>query len=289
MKTITKDKKQFSFDPAVVPAETAESGETVCFQTQDCYAEQIDYDKKDFALLDMKRNNPITGPLFVNGAEPGDILKIDILDITPEDHGTMCVRLGSGVYDVQGCHCRRFPINDNKVLFDNNVEIPLKPMIGVIGTCLEKACDTQAPGEHGGNLDIKDLGIGNSIYLPVSVPGALLSIGDCHAVQGDGETAICAVEISASVIVRVSVIKGNSGIPTPFIETERTIITTNADESLDAASIEAARKMHKYLIRTTDYTDAQAAMMLSLVGNLRISQVVNPKKGCIMEFPKCYL
>ena len=289
MKTITKDKIQFSFDPAFDPAEFADSGETVCFQTQDCYAEQIDYDNKDFSLLDMTRNNPVTGPLFVNDAAPGDILKIDILDIISENHGVMCIRTGSGVYDVQGCHCRKFPIRDNTILFDNDIEIPVRPMIGVIGTCPEDACDTQAPGEHGGNLDIKDLGKGSSIYLPVSVPGALLSIGDCHAVQGDGETAICALEVSASVIVRVSVIKGDPGIPTPFIETESTIITTNGDEYLDAASIKAAGKMHKYLVKTTDLTDAQAAMLLSLVGNLRISQVVNPKKGCIMEFPKCYL
>ena len=289
MKTITKDKIRFGFDASFEPVLTINPGETVCFETQDCYAEQIDYDKKEFSLLDMKRNNPVTGPLCVNGAEPGDVLKVEIHDIIPDDHGSMCVRLGCGVYEVEGCHCRRIPIKDGVIFFDEGIEIPVRPMIGVIGTCPAMPCDTQSPGPHGGNLDIRDLGIGSTIFLPVSVSGALLAIGDCHAVQGDGETAICAMEMSAKVIVKVDLIKGGTDIPTPFIETKDAIFTTHADRSLDAASVTAARKMHRYLIRKTGLTDAQASMLLSLVGNLRISQVVNPLKGCVMEFPKKYL
>lgn len=289
MKRIMRDQIRFGFDKEFAPVETIESGETVCFETQDCYAEQIDVDGKDFKELDMKRNNPVTGPLYVNGAEPGDVLKVEIQNIEPKDHGVMCVRLGCGVYEVEGCHCRKFPIHDNKIFFDHGIEVPVKPMIGVIGTCPEEACDTQAPGEHGGNLDIRDLGIGSTVYLPVAVSGALLAIGDCHAVQGDGETAICAIEISADVTVKVSVLKDAGAIPTPFIETEKDIYTTYGDESLDVASVKAARKMHRYLTDKTKLTDAQAAMLLSLVGNLRISQVVNPKQGCMMQFPKKYL
>ncbi len=288
MKTITKDKIRFGFDASFEPVLTIDPGETVCFETQDCYAEQIDHDKKEFSLLDMKRNNPVTGPLYVNGAVPGDVLKIEILDIIPEDHGVMCVRLNCGVYEVEGCHCRKFPIKDGVIYFDEGIRIPVRPMIGVIGTCPAEPCDTQSPGPHGGNLDINELGIGSTIYLPVSVPGALLAIGDCHAVQGDGETAICAMEISAKVIVKVNVIKEGSDIPAPFIETKDAIYTTHGDESLDIASVTAARKMHRYLIQKTDLTDAQASMLLSLAGNLRISQVVNPRKGCVMEFPKKY-
>ncbi len=289
MKTITRDRIRFGFDSSFEPAGTINSGETVCFETQDCYAEQIDDDNKDFSLLDMKRNNPVTGPLYVNGAEPGDILKIEVLDIVPDDHGVMCIRHNSGVYEVDGCHCRRFPIKDGVVFFDQGIKIPVRPMIGAIGTCPAEPCDTQSPGPHGGNLDINELGIGSTVYLPVSVPGALLAVGDCHAVQGDGETAICAMEISAEVIVKVSVVKDGSDIPTPFIETKNAIYTTHGDESLDVAAVAAARKMHQYLVRKTNLTDVQASMLLSLSGNLRISQVVNPRKGCIMEFPKKYL
>ena len=290
MKTITKDKRSFFFDPSRAPVETAVSGETVCFQTQDCYNGQIDVDGKDFALVDLRLCNPVTGPLYVEDAQPGDVLKVEILDIAPDDEAIMCVRYGKGVYQVEGCHCRRFPIRDGKLWFDNGIQIPIRPMIGVIGTCPVETIDGETPGEHGGNLDIKNIGAGSTVYLPVALPGALLSMGDCHALQGDGETAICGAEMCASVTVRVTVLKGQGeNIPTPFVETADAVHTTAADKSLDVASVAAARKMHDYLVRSTDLTDAQAAMMLSLVGDLRISQVVNPKKGCIMQFPKQYM
>ena len=289
MKRIEKDHIYFGFDKEFPPAERIHSGETVCFKTKDCYDEQIDVDKKDFALLDMKRNNPVTGPLYIEEAQPGDILKVEIQDIAVADHGVMCVRLNQGVYEVEGCHCRRFSICDEKILFDEGIEIPVKPMIGVIGTCPEIPCDTQAPGRHGGNLDIRDLGIGSTVYLPVAVKGAGLSIGDCHAVQGDGETAICAMEVSAQVTVKVSVLKEGLDRPLPFIETEAYIYTAGDGVTLDEASVQAAQNMHHYIIKECGLTDAQAAMLLSLVGNLRISQVVNPRKGCMMQVPKKYL
>lgn len=289
MKHISKEHISFVFDPDLPPAERIVSGEIVRFDTKDCYDEQIDIDGKDFTLLDMARNNPVTGPLYVENAAPGDVLKVEILSIEPEDIGVMCVRKGQGVYQVDGCHCRRFPIAGGFVSFDSYAEIPVNPMIGVIGTCPGKPQNTQSPGVHGGNLDIKDLGAGSTIYLPVAVPGALLSLGDCHGLQGDGETAICGMEISAAVTVRVTVLKDAGVLPLPFIDTENAVYTAAADESLDAASIAAAQNMHAYLQAVTDLSDAQAAMLLSLVGNLRISQIVNPKKGCVMEFPKKYL
>lgn len=138
-------------------------------------------------------------------------------------------------------------------------------------------------------MDINELGIGSTVYLPVAVPGALLSIGDLHAVQGDGETAICAMEVSGDVTVRVTVLKQPKHLPTPMVITETACYITAADKSLDVCSIAAARKMHRWLTEEFDLTDAQAAMLLSLQGNLRISQVVNPLKGCMMELPRAIL
>ena len=287
MKQISEKNTSFFFDPAIPPALTVESGETVTFMTKDCYDGQIDIDHKDFCLLDMSRNNPITGPLYIKGAEPGDTLKVEVLDIVPNEYGMMCVRLGKGVYHVNGNHCRIFKIQDGIIQFDQGIRIPVRPMIGVIGTCPATACDTHCPGPHGGNLDIRDLGIGSTVFLPVSVPGAMLSIGDCHALQGDGETAICGLEVSAAVTVRVTIVKEQ--LPTPFLETNDAIYTIAWDQSLDLASVDASRKMHQYLMSYSCLSDAQAAMLLSLVGDLRISQIVNPLKGCIMRFPKAYL
>ena len=146
IQTITKDKIQFQFDPKVEPAAFANSGDTVCFDCQDCYAEQLTEDRMEFSRMDMTRNNPITGPLFVNGAEPGDVLKVEILKIDLEDHGVMCVRTGKGIYEVDGCFCRRFDIEDGIIHWDRGLDIPVRPMIGVIGTCPTEPESTQVPG-----------------------------------------------------------------------------------------------------------------------------------------------
>jgi amidase len=286
MITIQKEQIHFAFDPGEAPAAYAGSGEVVKFCCQDCYSEQILTDGFDFNKIDMKRNNPATGPLYVRGAEPGDVLRVEIKAIDLAGDGCMCARTGAGIYQIEGCHCRRFPIEEGKVVFDNGIRVPIKPMIGVIGTALkDRIISTQTPGEHGGNLDINDLGTGALLYLPVNVPGALLSMGDIHAVQGDGETVICALEISGDVIVKIDVLKNREDIPTPFIVTKNHYLTTAADPSLDACSVIAAQKMHQFLQQHSELTDAQSGLLLSLAGNLRISQVVNPEKGCIMEFP----
>lgn len=285
MITVNKENVIFRFSPEETPVAYAYSGDVVKFCCQDCYCEQFKEDT-DFSKANMGHNNPATGPLYVNGAMPGDVLRVEIKAIDLEKVGTMFVRTGSGIYDIDGFHCRKFLIEDGVIKFDNDITIPIRPMIGVIGTAPKNEnIRTTVPAEHGGNLDIKDLGVGALLYLPVNVPGALLSMGDLHAVQGDGETVICALEMSGEVTVKVDVLKNRNDIPTPFIVTENQYITTAADPSLDNCSVLAAKKMHRFLQEHSALTDAQSGMLLSLAGNLRISQVVNPSKGCIMEFP----
>ncbi len=286
MTTIDKSNAHYSFSSENAPSAYAKDGDTVKFRCQDCYNGQILHDGYDFSNVNMKLNNPVTGPLYIEGAEPGDVLRIEIIDIEIESTGSMCARTGAGIYEIDGCHCRRINIENGSVKFDNDIRIPIKPMIGVIGTAPESdVIPTQTPGEHGGNMDIKDLGAGCLLYLPVAVTGGLLSMGDIHAVQGDGETVICALEMSGDITVKIDVLKNRNDIPTPFIVTKEKYLTTAADKSLDVCSIKAARKMHMFLQQHAGLTDAQSGMLLSLAGNLRISQVVNPAKGCIMEFP----
>lgn len=287
MKKIDSTKIHFAFDPAVAPCEHAHSGEIIAFGCQDCYCEQLKEDGWDYTRMDMTRNNPATGPLYIDEAQPGDVLRVKILSIEIEAEGGMCARAGAGVYEIEGCHCRRFAIEQGSIVFDNGIRVPIRPMIGVIGTApAGEAVPTTVPGEHGGNLDIRDMNEGALLYLPVNVPGALLSMGDLHAVQGDGETVICALEMSGTVTVQVDVLKNRPDIPTPFLVTADRYLTTAADASLDMCSAVAAHKMHRFLQQHTALDAAQSGMLLSLAGNLRISQVVNPAKGCIMEFPR---
>jgi len=290
MFSIDKIYENFEFKPDTKPCAFADSGEVVRFICKDCYADQLTDDNIDFTQMNMTHNNPITGPLYINDAQPGDVLKVELQNIEIADFASMCVRTGVGTYEVEGCHCRRFPIENGIVKFDNNIEIPIKPMVGVMGTSpASGAASTQSPGEHGGNMDIRELGVGSIIYFPVNVPGALLSMGDIHAVQGDGETAICAMEVSGAVTVKVEVVKGDKFIPTPFIVTPKSYYTTASAKSLDECSVAAARKMHRFVMEYANMDDGQAAMLLSVVGHLRISQVVNPEKGCIMELPRAFV
>ncbi len=284
--TVSDERFHIFFDKNNAPVARAQSGDTATFVCRDCYDGELKHDHYDFAKMDMSRNNPASGPLYVEGAEPGDVLRVELLEIEPAEQACMSVRPGVGVYEIDGSHCRVFPIRDGCGDVDG-ITIPLKPMIGVIGTAPGgEPVSTQTPGEHGGNLDIKDMNAGNILYLPVETPGALLSMGDLHGVQGDGETVICALEMRGRVTVRVTVLKNKPDIPTPFIVTPTHFITAAADESLDVCSVAAARKMHRFLIEHAHVDAAKAGMLLSLQGNLRISQVVNPKKGCIMDFPR---
>ena len=287
MLRIPKTKVQHFFDAAVPPAAYAASGDTVAFCCQDCYNDQIDREEIDLRVLHIPYYNPVTGPLYINDAHPGDVLKVEILQIRLPEYGVMSVRDGTGSYCMEGSYTRLFPIENNEICFDAGIRLPVRPMIGTIGTApAQGTVISETPGEHGGNLDIKDLGEGVTLYLPVAVEGALLSMGDIHALQGDGETAICGLETAGEITVRVTVCRPDSYIPTPFIVTKDSYLTTAADASLDKASIAAARKMHRFLQEYSPLNDKQCAMLLSLQGDLRISQIVNPAKGCVLQFPK---
>ncbi len=286
MLEINKEKVHYSFSSNHAPVAYAKSGDVVKFHCQDCYSDQLLEDGYEYEKMDMTRNNPATGPLYIEGANVGDVLRIEIKDIKTGKEGSMCGRTGAGIYEIKGTHCRKFQVHNGEILFDHGIHIPIRPMIGVIGTApAEDEISTQSPGEHGGNMDIKDLGIGTLLYLPVNVDGALLSMGDIHAVQGDGETVICAMEMSGEITLKVDILKNREDIPVPFLVTEKHYITTAADVSLDQSSVSAAKKMHGFLQSHSELNDIQSSFLLSLAGNLRISQVVNPLKGCIMEFP----
>ena len=277
-----------AFDKNSPPVARAHSGDTVIFHCRDCYngAMHTDYMQRS----DMIRTcaNPATGPLYVEDAMPGDVLKVEILDITPDEKGCMSVRPGLGAYEIDQSICRVFQVDPQAMTFEfNGVTVPLRPMIGVIGTApAGDPISTEIPGEHGGNMDIKDMTAGATLYLPVNVEGALLSMGDLHGLQGDGESAICGLEMNGRVTVRVSVLKDRGDIPTPMLENATHYMTAAADPSLDACSVAAARKMHRFLMGHTDFDNPHAAMLLSLKGDLRISQIVNDSKGCLMAFPK---
>ena len=214
-------------------------------------------------------------------------LKVDILKIECADTGSMNAGTAFGPmqkkfpYDFG----RRIPIIDGKAVLNDKVSLPIDPMIGVIGTApAGEGIDTGTPGAHGGNMDCTRIGIGATLYLPVNTSGALLAMGDLHARMGDGEVEICGVEIAGAVTVKVTVVK-NCGLPTPFLVNSEIAAAIYSAETVDQACVGATMAMHGFLMKELGMNEHEAGMLLSVAGNLRICQIVDPEKTCRMEIP----
>lgn len=287
MITIRTDTVVYAMSADNAPVCRAGSGDTLRFETLDCFGGQIAADTDKLGALDWERINPATGPVYVEGAQPGDVLKVEILAIDLADHGTMLNLPGEG---ITGCglaeeSVRILPVEGNRVRFNDRLTFPLAPMIGVIGTApAEGACPCGTPGSHGGNMDCTQIAAGATLYLPVNVPGALLAMGDLHAVMGDGEVSVCGVEIAGAVTVRVTVVK-DCALPTPFLVNDRACMAICSAPTADDAGVGATMAMHRFLTRELGLDEHAAGMLLSVAGQLRVCQVVDPEKTFRMELP----
>ncbi|WP_066306941.1 acetamidase/formamidase family protein [Bacillus sp. FJAT-29814] len=291
MERIQKEQAVLTMSPNHKPVKKVASGSTVMFETYDCFSNQIQREDQPFSSVGWDQINPATGPLFVEGAEPGDVLKVEILDIKIDQKGVMTTTPKMGVLRdyVTGETTKIIPIKDGKAIFNDKIQIPIKPMIGVIGTAPGgEEIPTGTPGEHGGNMDCKQIIKGSSLYLPVNVPGALLSMGDLHAVMADGEIVICGLEIPGEVTVKVDVLKGEA-LPLPMLVSEGKLITIASAETLDDAAKQATINMHQFIVQELGIETDEAGMLLSLVGDLRICQIVDPLMTARMEFPQWIL
>ncbi|MEI2400900.1 acetamidase/formamidase family protein, partial [Paenibacillus phytohabitans] len=278
MEYISKEHAVLKMSPKNSPVKRVESGSTVVFETLDCFSNLIQREDQPFSSVGWDKINPATGPLYVEGSERGDILKVEIIDIEIEKKGVMTTAPNLGVLGdiVTGETTKIIPIQDGKAIFNDEIHIPIKPMIGVIGTSPEtEEIPTGTPGAHGGNMDCKKIIKGSTLYLPVNVPGALLSMGDLHAVMADGEIVICGLEIPGKVTVKVSVIKDNS-LPLPMLQSDDKIITIASAKDLDEAAKLATIQMHTFIVEKLGLEVDEAGMLLSLVGDLKICQVVDP-------------
>ncbi len=288
MELISKEQAVLKMSPNNTPVKKVESGSTVVFETFDCFSNLIQQEDQPFSSVGWDKINPATGPLYIDGAIRGDTLKVEIVDIEIDNKGVMTTAPKLGVLGdiVTGETTKIIPIQDGKAIFNDKIHIPIKPMIGVIGTSPEtEEIPTGTPGSHGGNMDCKKIIKGSTLYLPVNVPGALLSMGDLHAVMADGEIVICGLEIPGKVRVKVSVIKNNS-LPLPMLQSEDKLITIASAKDLDEAAKLATIQMHTFLVENMGLEIDEAGMLLSLVGELRICQVVDPLMTARMEFPQ---
>jgi amidase len=270
----------FFMDKANVPIASCQSGDTVIFETKDCFSDQITNEEQALTSIDFNRVNPATGPLYVEGARRGDMLEIEILDIKVGKQGVMTAAPGLGALgeSLNSPTTKLFPIEGDDVVYSTGLRLPLQPMIGVIGTAPPgEPINNGTPGPHGGNLDTKDIKPGTTVYLPVEVDGALLALGDLHAAMGDGEILICGVEIAGTVTLKVNV-KKERMFPLPALKTDTHFMTIASAETLDAAAVQATKNMATFLANRTALSIEEAGMLLSGAGDLYVSQIVNPLK-----------
>jgi acetamidase/formamidase len=237
--------------------------------------------------------HPMSGPIYVDGAEPGDTLEIRIVAIEfLHNFGVNAFSPGGGVlpddYPYAQLKLIRWPAGAKSVEFAPGITLPMAPFFGSIGVApppLVGRISSRPPGWHGGNLDNKDLVAGSILYLPVHVSGALLSVGDGHAMQGHGEVTGTALETSLRGTFELRVRKGQR-LKWPRAETPTQYIAMGLDEDLDQASRLATREMVEFLVAEKKLSREDAYMLCSLAGDLHVTQAVDATKGVHMTIAK---
>ncbi|MCL2421991.1 MAG: acetamidase/formamidase family protein [Defluviitaleaceae bacterium] len=290
MKKISKDNCIYAMSPNNKPVLHVSPGEQFQFETLDAFAGQVTSVDTEFSGLDWSRINPATGPAYVDGAEPGDILSVRIDKIEVASQGTVvCGKDMGATGALLDRHAIKImPIVGDMAHFSDTIHLPLNKMIGVIGTApKDEEIPCGSPGFHGGNMDCKEIEEGVTLLLPVNVPGALLAMGDLHAVMADGESGISGLEVSGTVTVTVDIIKGKSW-PLPMLVNDTHTMTLASHEDLDIAVEMAVANMVKYLTGE-GFDQYDAVMLISLVGDVQICQVVDPLKTIRVAFPRKYL
>ncbi|WP_439409933.1 acetamidase/formamidase family protein [Bradyrhizobium sp. DASA03076] len=234
----------------------------------------------------------LTGPIAVGGAEPGDVLQIDILDVRlRQDWGWNLIKPLAGTLpdDFHETRLLNIPLDRARMVgrMPWGLDLPLKPFFGVMGVSPPASwgrISSLVPRAMGGNLDNKELGAGATLYLPVFVPGAMFSCGDGHGVQGDGEVCVTAIETALSGRFRLTLRK-DLRFTYPRAETPTHYITMAMDPDLDLCAVRALRDMIALLGETRNLSREDAYTLCSLAADLRVTQTVNGSKGihCMIE------
>ena len=286
------DRVHFTWDAGNDPVIEISSGDTVVVETRDVSDNQIvpGSTKDVIAGLDWDRVYPLAGPIGVRGAEPGDTLAVEILDIHTRGWGWTAIlpELGLLPEDFPDPYLRIFDISNGAVIpFRDDVEIPITPFFGTMGVCPAGASaqPVMPPGRFGGNMDTRQLVKGTTLFLPVQVEGALFSTGDAHGCQGDGEVCVTGCEAPMYGTFRFTLQKGRS-IPSPQYQTAPGSLsrkvdhggwygTTGVGPDLYVGAQEAVRAMVAHISETYDMSGEDAYLLASLCVDLRISEIVD--------------
>ncbi len=292
----------YEFAPEMSPVRTVEPDTSLTFETRDSLNGTIQSD--DDLLEEIPEEvNAATGPVAVEGADPGDVLRVEIEDVRlAEDRGRVVTTPGFGLMqddeDVEAPFTRITPVEEGENYEDGRPrvrygeqEIPADPCIGTIGVApADESYTTLVPHDHGGNLDTNDVTTGSVLYLPVFQSGGMLAMGDSKAVMADGEMCGTGAEIATDVDVKLDVIfDPDFDLERPLIDTGDHWKTVASAETLEAASKLAHKDAMKLLSKEHDYSPTEAHTFGSLVGGLEISQVVDPLVTARNAIPSEYV
>lgn len=288
---LSRDKYHFLWNSTKEPALKVKSGDTVVMETPEVSDDQITHNSTTEVLddLDWDRFYPLSGPIYVEDAEPGDTLAVEILNIQHAGWGWGAVlpNLSLLENDFDKPYLRIFDLSDGDYIhFRKDIKIPIEPSLGTMGVCPKGSKDLSPlpPRKSGGNIDIRYLKKGSTLYLPVQEPGALFACTDGHTAIGDGEVSGTGVETQLNVSFKFTLLKEKQ-ISTPQFKTEGELTpkvndgnfygTTGVSNDLYKASQEALREMINYLSQTYNMSKDDAFLLSSLCVDLKSSEIVN--------------
>jgi amidase len=233
----------------------------------------------------------------VEGATPASVLvcRIEEMEVVPPGFTALVPGFGPFVDWIRhrdfGVHARVVDVRDGEVVWDDRTRIPVQPMVGTIGTApLLESISTIDNGPHGGNMDVQEIGPGTTVYLPIAVDGALFFLGDCHAVQGDGELCgIGAIEVRTRTTVTLDLATRPEQMAWPRLETDEHIAAVACARPLEDAFRLAVEELVRWMVADHGFTEPDAVMLLGQVAEARCTQLVNPKYTYIAKVAKRYL
>ena len=274
MKRLARENLIYFLEPDASPAITIDSGEELMVETWDAF-EGI----RDPKLLDAKSlKGPAIGPIYVNGAEPGDALRVEFISIVPKEGAAHMVMPGRGFLEEEfpDAYPTVMTLDDGNLVLPSGIKLPLAPSMGVVATTpTYKQSTASDSGPYGGDIDMKELVAGSTLFLPVLVPGGMLALGDCHAVVGDGAVAGTGAECSSDTHIRVTVEKG-MGITGPRAITPDYFVVLSHGEELGPAMKQAVLDMVEFLVIEKGMAPYDAYTLCSLAGDIRVSRTFRP-------------
>jgi acetamidase/formamidase len=281
----------------------AKPGDTVVIETQDAFEGKIvDEETMPSEVLEFPYLNPQSGPIFLEGAEKGDALAVQIHSIEPrgpQPRGTTClVPYFGGLTGTDTTvslqeplpeMVRKVDVTEAGIAWNDRVTLPYQPFIGTVGTAPElDSISSLTPGHHGGNMDLPGIGPGCTLYLPVCAEGALLYMGDGHAVQGDGELCGVAIEFATTTEMTLDVVKGWT-LSWPRLETDELIMSIGSARPMEDAARIAYADLIRWMVNDHGFDQWDAYLLLSQIGKIRLGNMVDPNYTIGASIAKSYL